>query len=202
MWQCLGHDCAGLDRKCGRADLPPSFKDCPLKGKRMVECFSGVPSEGGCALSEAWEDAGGTSIRYDNRIDAAHDFFNDDEFWAEQEANPADVYHFAIPCDNFSIAHTTPCKIRNLAHPLGWGQETEQANRMMRLMVRRIQRLAAQGACIIIENPLMSFLWKIPEMQGLTGSPGFVLTRVDHCTNGTPHQKGKSGPQIVQSSIQ
>ena len=43
----------------------------------MIECFSGHPSEGGCALAEAWEDAGVTSVRYDIRIDPEHDFLND-----------------------------------------------------------------------------------------------------------------------------
>ena len=57
----------------------------------MVECFSGHPSEGGCALSEAWEDAGGTAVRYDIRIDPEHDFMNDDRFWEDQERDPADV---------------------------------------------------------------------------------------------------------------
>ena len=77
----------------------------------MVECFSGIQREGGCALSEAWEDAGGMSVRYDIRINEDHDFLKDVEFWKREEANPADVYHFAILCDNFSIAHTTPTKI-------------------------------------------------------------------------------------------
>ena len=130
-------------------------------------------------------------MRYDIRINEDHDFLNDEEFWNKEEEHPADVYHFAIPCDNFSIAHTTPHKVRTLASPLGWSNDTEQANRIMRLMIRRIQRLASKGVCIIVENPLMSYLWKIDEMQGLIGSPGFSLTRIDHCTYGTPYQKGQ-----------
>ena len=165
VWQCLGHDCEGLGRDPGRTDMPPSFRDRPLKGKRMVEVFSGVPREGGCTLSEAWEDAGGMAVRYDIRIDEQHDFLEDKEFWENEEAHPADVYHFAIPCDNFSIAHTTPSKIRNLEYPLGWNLETDIANRIMRTMIRRIQILASKGAGIVIENPLMSYLWKIPECK-------------------------------------
>ena len=99
MWQCLGHDCEGLGHLPGRADLPPSFNGRPLLGKRLVECFSGHPVEGGCYLSEAWEDAGGTATRYDICIDPDHDFMNDENIWEEQEKNPADVYQFAIPCD-------------------------------------------------------------------------------------------------------
>ena len=74
---------------------------------------------------------------------------------------------------------------------MGWSNETEHANRIMRLMIRRIQKLASKGACIIVENPLMSYLWKIDEVQGLTGSPGFSLTRIDHCTYGAPYKKGQ-----------
>ena len=143
VWQCLGHDCEGLGRQPGRTDLPPSFRDRPLLGKVLVECFAGHPSEGGCALSDAWEDAGGMAKRYDIRIDESHDFMQDEEFWNKQEMDHADVYHFAIPCDNFSIAHTTPTKIRNLEYPLGWGHETDHANKMMRVMIRRIQVLAS-----------------------------------------------------------
>ena len=192
VWQCMGHDCTGSGHTPTRADLPPSFRDLPLKGLRMVECFAGIKSEGGASLSEAWGDAGGISVPYDIRINELHDFMSDDKFWAKEENNPASYYHFAIPCETFSIARTTPSKIRNLSQPLGWGPEAEQANKMMRLMIRRIQRLVSKGACVTIENPLMSYLWKIEEMQGLMGSPGFNITRADHCTYGTPYQK----PQI------
>ena len=99
------------------------------------------------------------------------------------------VYHFAIPCDNFSIAHTTPNKIRNLANPLGWNHETEHANRIMRVMIRRIQLLAGKGACIIVE-------WQIPEVQGLTGSRSFewIIAHMAHHT-----RKDRYGLPIVQN---
>ena len=88
VWQCLGHDCEGLGRKPSRRDLPPTLRDRLLLGKRLVECFSGCQTEGGCALSEAWEDAGGTATRYDIRIDRAHDFLNDDKFWENKKIIP------------------------------------------------------------------------------------------------------------------
>ena len=112
-------------------------------------------------MSDAWEDAGGTATRYDIRIDPAHNFMEDEKFCDEQEAHPADVYHFAIPCDNFSIAHTTPSKIRNRGRPLGWGPGTATVNRMMRLMIRRVQRFIRAGDCAIIENPLMSYIGRL-----------------------------------------
>ena len=58
----------------------------------MVEVFSGLPSEGGAALSEAWEDAGGVAVRYDVRLDSRHDFLNDLEFWEAEYQDPADLY--------------------------------------------------------------------------------------------------------------
>eukprot|EP00959_Pyramimonas_sp_CCMP1952_P104053 2174843-Pyramimonas_sp.AAC.1 len=38
--------------------------------------------------------------------------------------DPYDVYHFAIPCTNFSIAKTSPEKVRSLDNP--YGDETNE----------------------------------------------------------------------------
>ena len=79
-----------------------------------------MPNEGGCALSDAWEDAGGEALRYDIRIDEAHDFLNDEAFWDREVENSRDVYHFAIPCESFSIAHSTPrIRTHRVAEGLG-----------------------------------------------------------------------------------
>ena len=75
IWKCLGHDLTGNNEAPPKSDVPDSFKERPLLGRRLVESFSGVPGkEGGSALSQAWEDAGGCAVRMDIRLDANHDF--------------------------------------------------------------------------------------------------------------------------------
>ena len=71
-----------------------------------MEVFAGDPEKGGSNLSKAWEQAGGLSIRYDLLIDESHDFLNDQAFWAREESEPADQYHFAVPCTNLTSAKT------------------------------------------------------------------------------------------------
>ena len=54
-----------------------------MAGLTLVEIFAGREDEGGGMLSAAWEAAGGTAIRYDQRIDDRQDFMLDDQFWKD-----------------------------------------------------------------------------------------------------------------------
>ena len=60
---------------------------------------------------------------------------------------------------------------------------------MVQLMVQRISILAAHGVLVLVENPLLSFLWLMREMLGLAGQPHWRLVRTDHCRFGTSYQK-------------
>ena len=150
-----------------------------------------TPLEGGGEFSRVWEDAGGTAIRYDVRLDVRHDLMVDDAFWAAEYAEPADLYMFAPPCTTLTIAHTTPV-IRSTDNPYGWTDEARSANKLVVLMIRRALMLISLGAAVIIENPLLSYMWLLQEVAGLGGMPGTYLTRIDQCmTAGTPYQKGQ-----------
>ena len=94
-------------------------------------------------LSTAWEAAGGIAVRYDNRYDDWPDFVNDDEFWAGEYENPADMYHFAFPCHHMSMAWTTPNKPRHMDRPYGdeGDMETAYYNMLVRLAGMRILAL-------------------------------------------------------------
>ena len=48
-------------------------------------------------------------------------------------------------------------------------------NELCYCMVRRVLALVAAGACVIIENPLWSYLWMLNDMAGLIGMPAFHL---------------------------
>ncbi len=174
---------------------PESYAEAPLKGLRMVEVFSGVPEEGGAMLSAAWEAAGGIAVRYDNRYDDRHDFVNDDGFWTGEYEKPADMYHFAFRCHHTSMARATPSKPRHMDRPYGdeGDMETAYYNTLARLTGMRILALAARGAAILVEQPLLSYLLLQTGFLGICGAPGFVLFRADDCTAaGTPYQKARA----------
>ena len=79
VWRCCGHDVAD-DRAAVPPELPEGLRDAPLKGRTLVETFSGLEAENGAALSRVWEESGGLSIRYDVREGAQRDFLKDDAY--------------------------------------------------------------------------------------------------------------------------
>ena len=64
IWKCPGHEMIKSELNIAD-DLPHALRSGPLRGKRLVEVFSGDPSSGGAQLSSVWEESGGTSVRYD-----------------------------------------------------------------------------------------------------------------------------------------
>ena len=150
--------------------------------------------KGGAKLSETWEAASGTAIRYDCRRDPAHDFFKDTAFWEEQLRNPKDAYHWAFPCRHMSKARTTPYPARSLDEPMGdpSDPETLHYNKMAFLMMERILQLCAKGALILVEQPLFTFLYWFRAVLGFIGMPGVAVWREDDCTYGTPFKKARA----------
>ena len=198
VWRCLGHEAVGPPRGDDpEPDWPPFFADKPLLGKTFVEAFSGHPRDGGANLSRAWEAAGGTAVRYDILINPDDDFLKDDAFWEQQEREPADVYHFGIPCTRLTLARTP--KTRSTDNPYGCEADPADAltNQMARVMARRIVTLVMLGCLATVENPLFSFLWLMDELLILAGCPGFRLVRTDHCMYTRPYQK----PQLWLTNI-
>ena len=47
----------------------------------------------------------------------------------------------------------------------------------------------AKGAGVLFENPLMSFLWMLPEIMRLIALEGMAFIRSDYCMSGTAYQK-------------
>ena len=201
LWECLGHDKVANDDLPKAPEVPTENEnalDPPdvnqgdelLKGKRFVETFSGDPKRGGEALANAWMHRGGEASCRDILKDKKHDFFKDNQFWEKEFASPADAYSFAPECKTFSIAHTTPV-LRTKENPYGdeKNHEVKKANDMARLLVKRVLRLIAAGAHVLIENPLMSYFWMLDEVQILMGLPEMTLVRIDQCTRGTRYQK-------------
>ena len=163
-----------------------------MAGRKLVESFAGNPERGGCQLSRTWTERGGSAEPRDILIDASHDFKEDVEFWEQEARSPADLYQFAPPCTTMSIAHTTP-PLRSVEDPYGDASNpvVEEGNTFALLTVRRALEMLAVGAHVLIENPLMSFLWLLHEVQAMAGMVGMHLVRIDQCTVGTPYQKGQ-----------
>ena len=134
-------------------------------------------------LSISWEAAGGTSIRYDERRGAEQDCLTDQELGKKRLDKPKDAYHFAFPCHHMSVAHTTP-KVRSLDNPYGneSDEEISYYNKMAMVMAQRIIVLASKGAMILVENPLLSYLYMLNELLGVMGCPGVTVFRENDCT--------------------
>ena len=126
----------------------------------MRFCLAPLGLNGGAALSAAWEAAGGTAVRLDIKNSPSHYFLHgESNFWANELIEPADIYTFGFPCTSMSLAHSTP-RVRDKAHPYGWGDpQAKEGNELAFCMIRRVLGLVAEGACILIENPLFSYIW-------------------------------------------
>ena len=190
IWQCDGHDAGSGARR--EEDWPEEFESQPLRGKRLVEVFSGHPSEGGARLSAAWEAAGGEALRYDTRVDDEHDFLEDHAFWDRHVQEPVEAYHFAFPCNNVSAANSTP-KIRTFDMPYGAADDADcqYYNEMAKIMIKRIILLLSKGAMVTVEQPLLSYLYILDEFAELAGFPGLYLFRQDDCMYGTAYRKSR-----------
>ena len=143
-------------------------------------------------LSSAWKAAGGTAIRYDQRRDEPQYFSNDHAFGDEHLENPRDFYNFTIPCHQMSVARTTPSKARSVYNPSGDERDGDIAyyNDMADLMYSRLWVLASNGAAMLTEQPLLSYLYLRRVHRGFLGAPGVLCLRSHGCmASGNPWQK-------------
>ena len=104
---------------------------------------------------------------------------------------------FAPPCQTVSKANSTPA-LRSKENPYGApdNPKVQAANQLFSLVFRRMLEALSAGHHVLLENPLMSYLWLFDELLAIMGMAGMVLTRIDHCTCGAPYQK----PQLWLSS--
>ena len=127
---------------------------------------------------------------------------------------------FGVPCGTASrareIPHPSgPPPLRTLAEP--WGRtdvhldtlqaggeaKVRQANLVYEAMLHAIAVLQQRGAHWVIENPLRSLLWELPEVAQLVAS-GAVDYDYDACMHGGTRKKRqrlrephKQGPRII-----
>ena len=65
----------------------------------------------------------------------------------------------------------------------------QEANQIALKTLQRALAVAQLGSYVLIENPLMSYLWQLDEYKAAMAVVGFSLVRIDQCTVGTPYQK-------------
>ena len=75
------------------------------------------------------------------------------------------------------------------------GYEADEAvkigNAVARITIKRMLQVMARGGAILVENPLLSFFWWLPEVLTIIGMPGMVLVRMDDCMFGEPYRKAR-----------
>ena len=87
---------------------------------------------------------------------------------------------------------TLACTINRGAHGGSPDPETKYYNDMAHLVAARMAILASKGAMILVEQPLMTFLYFFKVFLGFIGAPGVVLFREDDCMYGTPYMKPRA----------
>ena len=64
-------------------------------------------------------------------------------------------------------------------------------NAVARITIKRMLQVMARGGAILVENPLLSFFWWLPEVLTIIGMPGMFLVRMDDCMFGEPYRKAR-----------
>ena len=188
IWKCLGHDSSEIV-KHPESDLPVALQGLPLSGLTLVEVFSGEAAKGGCQLSRAFEECGGTAVRYDIAEDSMCDLLQDPIFWRKHVEKPALVYHFAIPSSHFDpVASDTG---RSQSKPEGnlSDPKTCYYNSLALFSLSLGIQLIQTGCLVSFELPLFSYLWMLPEFKAFLGMKGIHVIRCDYCQHGTPYQR-------------
>ena len=189
VWKCNGHDSSEL-KKPSVSDLPATLREKPLQGLVLVEVFSGDEAKGGCQFSKVFEECGGTALRYDILMDDQADIMQDGVFWHKHLTKPMDVYRFAIPSSSFSPAHTTP-QSRTWSRPEGdhSNPQVAHSNNLARYALSLAIGLIQRGTLVMLENPLFSYMWCMPDFKAFLGLKGVHVVRCDYCQHGTPYQR-------------
>ena len=162
-----------------------------LVDRHLTEFFAGDPKAGGSNLSRIWCQEGGAATPRDTCIDLQHNFLKGDAFWkSELKHKQKRTFQYAPPCTAVSKANSTPA-IRSMENPYGAPdrEACRHANEIFFQMFRRMLEAILNGHHVLMENPLMSYLWVFPELLQILGMAGMYLVRIGHCTCGTPYQK-------------
>ena len=203
VWRCKGHrkDTWVADEMPRPEWLPIALAEEPLGRKgdlaaaTLTEHYAGDQKRGGGRLSEVWELSGGRAERRDLLIDESHDVTKDDVWWDAHIERPSNLESFALPCTSFSIAHVTGPLGQTRSKDNPWGDEADESvkkgNAVARITIVRMLQVMAKGGAILVENPLLSFFWWLPEVLTIIGMPGMFLIRMDDCMFGEPYRKAR-----------
>ena len=171
-----------------------------MKGKRGLEVFAG-----GCAMSRSWASVWLSAWALDICIDPRHDLNSRAvRSWIRHQMKIGVIIFlwFAFPCGTFSRArrnNSGPGPLRGDTPELVWGvpgllgndaARVKAANGLLKHMVALCRFAQRLGIPFVIENPLTSRLWLVPDIVTLGSSPAAAIGVHDFCQSGTPWQKG------------
>ena len=169
VWECLGHEMAKPREPARASSRAPRGPDSTVKGRKMLDLFSGSKSMGGGRLANAWQEAGGEATSRDILLDADHNVLTDNDWWESVLKDPPEWAHFAPP----SSGDAADSGKREVA--------LKAINRMLELLLR--------GRGVSFEAPLESYLWELPEVKAVVGTTGMHLVRIDQCVHGAPFKR-------------
>ena len=121
------------------------------------------------------------------KYDITQDILNDDVFAQLWYSITGDSYwHFGMPCASFSILNALSSGTRTRDLPQGDGSRDSEVhgNRILARMILLIKRIQQVGGQWSIENPLSSFLWRMPEVKALSRKELVYEVRFDQCMYG------------------
>lgn len=170
-------------------DAPRIFASKPSAGRNLAEVFAGDPHKGGGVTSEAWEEDCGVAFRYDVRTDKSRGFLRDEWFWTETERNPGHAYVFNVPTATWWIDGIG--QSLEATNPFGneWDLPIAHANRLLRLVAKRVLLVVSMGCGFLIEAPFGCYLWDLDDMLRLLAVEGAEFVRSDCCAFGATYRR-------------
>ena len=93
------------------------------------------------------------------------------------------LWHFCLPSASFSILQNMNHSTRSREKPegLGWLKKEKRGNELARRTIYLCKLLHEHGSFFTVENPKTSFVWLLPEMQGLINITQARTVEFDQC---------------------
>jgi hypothetical protein len=161
-----------------------------VKGKRFLEVFAGC-----CNLSRAMKRMSVPAWAVDTKIDVSHNLLDAQVVrwlrWVITSGLLCCLW-FAVPCGTYSRARRVyaggppplrgddPVSVYGLSTLTGVSRDrVDAANRLTAVVVRLCRLASKHHVPWVIENPLTSRLWIVPEITSLSELRHVALCRFD-----------------------
>ena len=165
---------------------------CHGKGFTFLELFAGLGGPTACIqrlVDAGWD---GYTYKEEDIYGGGGDVSDEGHYAIILRRIDAGVCwcHMAPPCSTFSgarrsDAHGSVPVLRTESKPEGWGDaKAEEGNVCARRAAAVGARQVSLGNLFSIENPEDSLMWRLPELQKLSGMRGVHRVVLDQCARG------------------